>query len=488
MPDRSGSGVTELSRDEALSTVIDRGRARLRRRRRNLRAGSGLVGIALVAVLAVALLRSPSPTPVQVGNVPAGSITPPPASAFKSGQPQAQALVARVFSELRLPPGAVSTTATPPAALSFPGTFIGGSTLAGPTSIAVNQSVFWQVPGAPADAAAFVAGHLPRGVSGTTTSGPVQNRGSDEYEVHTTIVPTAGVADASLSAEAVPFGQGTMLRVDASAEWYPARTPGEEVTADDTVVVATEGPQGATTPSARVTVSDAATVNRLANLFNALPTMPAYAGPPGLCQEDLAPGKTPISYTLSFGPAGGGSPDIEVTATCPFLVVFSLGHSGQVQDAQLAETTAFEDAARALFPPLPGPSPVPPAVAAADAHALATAQLNSVVPPPGATAFTGTLPTLLQQAPITPGAVDLEHAWTVPGSPSDVLAFAQAHLPSGDRISGSEVYMQTVSAVYATLPSLPEGVQYLRLAYFVMAGPGNTTLLRVDAQVVPASP
>ncbi|MGH2719244.1 MAG: hypothetical protein ACRDJU_11770, partial [Actinomycetota bacterium] len=431
---------------------------------------------------ALVLLRSPSGTPVQVGNVPTGSITPPPPAAFASGQPQAQALVTRVLSELGLPPGAVSTTVTPPAALGFPGTFIGGS-----TPSAVNQSVFWQVPGAPASTVAFVAGHLPRGVSGTTTAGPVQNHGSDEYEVNTTIVPAAGVADASLSAEAVAFGGGTMLRVDAAAEWYPARTPGEEVTAGDSVVVATEAPQGATEPAATVTVSDAPIVDRLANLFNALPTLPA-SGRPSLCPGDLAPGKTLISYTLSFGPAGGRDPHIEMTATCPFVAVFRLGGSGQAQAATLAETTAFEDAAQALFSAPSGPSPVPPDVATADAQALATAQLSSVVLPSGATLFTGTLPTLLQQAPTTPGAVDLEHAWTVPGSPSSVLAFVQAHLPAGDVISGGEVYMQTVSASYATLPSLPTGVQYLRLAYFVMVGSGHTSLLRVDAQVVPASP
>jgi hypothetical protein len=121
----------------------------------------------------------------------------------------------------------------------------------------------------------------------------------------------------------------------------------------------------------------------------------------------------------------------------------------------------------------------------AAARSEAPALLAGVPLPPGATP-SPTDPTGMKaqlgfstDAPATPNLVDDHSWWTVPGSPTEVLAYIRAHMPASARrtLYGEE------EAAYEW-PSIPGVLDLRQLAVTVAPLPNGSTGLRADAEVV----
>jgi hypothetical protein len=152
-------------------------------------------------------------------------------------------------------------------------------------------------------------------------------------------------------------GGQAALRVDAQVTWVPAKPASEQVPAAAKVVTisATPGPiVGAKVP-APVTISNVATVRRIASLVDGLPVFP-----PGRysCPADLAK-----AVRMTFRASAGGPPLAVVTAGltgCQGVNVFVGGTpqpalaDGAALARQVLDTTGLRWTGYGGGPPMPG--------------------------------------------------------------------------------------------------------------------------------------
>jgi hypothetical protein len=148
----------------------------------------------------------------------------------------------------------------------------------GPGSVAdvVDQVSWWRVPGTPQAALAWEKAHLPHRftAAGTVSAGDPPARWTGYYS----LAPVAGVlASRELDVQAVSAGSGkTDLRVDAQVQWVPAKSPSEQVPSSVTAVTvsARTGPVAGAKAPTPVTITNQATVRKLASIVNGLALAP----------------------------------------------------------------------------------------------------------------------------------------------------------------------------------------------------------------------
>jgi len=196
-----------------------------------------------------------------------------------SPRQRAVADAARIMASFPRPPGAVR--AGPIASLIQPGTRPITPDLASVTR-------WWRVPGRPEEVLAWVGVHLPPGFApaGTgigTRSGTGTGTGSESWTGMFALPAVPGVlTQRELVVLAVRSGSQTAIRVDAQVVWLPARPGAERV--PPTAAVLTVTPVFGLNPDPRAerldrafTVTDPATVGRIAAVVNGLPRSPAGA-------------------------------------------------------------------------------------------------------------------------------------------------------------------------------------------------------------------
>jgi hypothetical protein len=255
---------------------------------RALRRGT-LAGSFVVALIA-ACSHPAGPPRLRVVN---GMVTgTPPAAAVQ--------LAHRLFERAILPPGARHTAPPRPGTVSLvPG---------GPfTRNIFDLRAFWRARGSVDATASFLKGHVPAGMDLSLTGGG----GREQSLVQELPHAGRGIFSAVLSWAIVPTGSATsLLRLDAQVVWLPARSAGEVVPRDTRAVVLTWNDSSPDSPTRSVpltlTVTDLATVTRLAAIFNELPTaLPA----PHNCPAYHAS----ITETAAFLAGRTGRPTITAT-------------------------------------------------------------------------------------------------------------------------------------------------------------------------------
>jgi hypothetical protein len=95
--------------------------------------------------------------------------------------------------------------------------------------------------------------------------------------------------------------------------------------------------------------------------------------------------------------------------------------------------------------------------------------------------------------PATPNLVDDHAWWLVPGAPAEVLAYVNAHLPSGSRVSstgwGNEgAHLTHVESETIEWPAIVGVLSTRELVVEVVRLPNGSTGLRADAEVVWVTP
>jgi hypothetical protein len=170
----------------------------------------------------------------------------------------------------------------------------------------VDKAEWWIAPGAPHSVLGWEARHLPHRFSatgGATSPGA----GFTTWTEIASLPDVPGVLDSrELMVTAVQDGDETAIRVDAQVTWLPARPASEQVPAAAKAVTVSMnlGPnQGGSRPPKPVTITDQATVRKLAALINGLASFP-----PG---EISCPADFGDSVVLTFR-AGPGAPALAV--------------------------------------------------------------------------------------------------------------------------------------------------------------------------------
>lgn len=228
------------------------------------------------------------------------------AAASTTPKSRAAADAASILQSFVPPKGASRLTAAPSAdngALKRPATAIASPDL-------VDDVSWWKVPGSPQTVLAWEKAHLPSsfrwsGSGSSFTVGHAPTSWSEQWS----LASVSGVLDErQLAVEAVNDGSGqTALRVDAQVDWVPAKLASERVPASARVVTiaASSGTVKEKTP-APVTITNAATVAKIASLVDGLPV-----SSPGerSCPLDL--GK---AVQMTFRATAKGSPLAVVTA------------------------------------------------------------------------------------------------------------------------------------------------------------------------------
>ena len=228
----------------------------------------------------------------QAGNRPG------PAAGSRAG---AQALATRLLSRLVLPPGArpVRLQVLPPSLRQPP---IGYGEL---NTAYVHRVFLLRQPMAAVQA--FLKGHLPAGMrslgSGQLTrSGGI---GMESVSFNPRSLP-AGIHSAELNTEVAPAaGGGSLVRADAAATWYPARSAAEHIDPAEyraaVVAITMFNPRRHTVTG---TVTSSRVIAWLAGLADGLHAAPDV---PMGCPALLA------SYRIEFVPASGRAPRVVVT-------------------------------------------------------------------------------------------------------------------------------------------------------------------------------
>lgn len=258
-----------------------------------------------------------------------------------------------ILSSFVPPPGAAKLTAAPSAGngiLRRPATVPGSPNV-------VDDVSWWRVPGTPQAVLAWEKAHLPSrfAPAGSGQSGAPAALWSDRYS----LPPVTGVlAQRDLAVQAVNAGGGqTAVRIDARVTWLPAKPASERVPAAAKVVTisATPGPVvGAKVPSP-VTITNAATVRRIASLVNGPPPFP-----PGKYSCPVELGR---AVQMTFRATPDGAPLAVVTADLTGCRGVRFVAGGKPQPA----LTGGPDVARAVLAAAGlhwtgySPAPTPPA-------------------------------------------------------------------------------------------------------------------------------
>lgn len=238
-----------------------------------------MTAVAACAALAVAGCAVPRQSPRQPTTHPAtvqerpGRVTA--ASPPASHQQRAAADTAAILASFVPPPGARRLSGAPAAdggALRQPFQTPGVFHL-------MEKASWWLAPGQPRQVLGWERAHLPRrfAYAGDTTYGSSGNftLWGDQFSLPA--VPGL-LVDRDLLVAVVSAGGGrTAIRVDAQVAWVPAKPADERVPSVARVVTVTVLPSNGPGGPARlqsVTISDAATVRRIAALVDSLPLAP----------------------------------------------------------------------------------------------------------------------------------------------------------------------------------------------------------------------
>jgi hypothetical protein len=271
------------------------------------RAWLGGVMVTAVAATAIVLLAGCGTRianlPARAGATPAATASARPgtgAGPAAGSRAGAQELATRLLSRLVLPPGArpVRLQELPPLLRQPP---IGYGEV---TTTYVHRVFVLRQPTTAVQA--FLKGHLPAGMRLLSSSQPTHSGGigMESVSFNPRSLP-AGIHSAELNTEVVPAaGGGSLMRADAAATWYPARSAGEHIDPTDyraaVVSVTMLNPRRHTVTG---TFANSRVIAGLAGLANGLHAAPDV---PMGCPAVLA------SYRIVFVPASGRAPRIAV--------------------------------------------------------------------------------------------------------------------------------------------------------------------------------
>jgi hypothetical protein len=263
-----------------------------------------VIGVTVAAGCAALAITACGTGHVASGGAGTPSSGKTPTTVSATPQQRASADATSILASFVPPPGAVRLSAAPAAAAGALRTAPGA---VGSSPDAVRDTSWWRVPGSPRSVLAWEKAHLPSRftMSGYGTSGPPQL-----WQENFTLPAVAGVLPVrGLMVNAVDAGGGqTALRVDAQVTWVPAKPASEQVPAAAKVVTISAAPGvvvGAKLPTP-VTISNAASVQRIASLVDGLPVFPPARYN---CPADLAKG-----VRMTFRASTGGPPLAVVTA------------------------------------------------------------------------------------------------------------------------------------------------------------------------------
>ena len=300
-------------------------------------------GVMVVAVTATAAMflagcgTRAAGTPARGGTTPAAASTRPgngsdPAAGSRAG---AQALASRLLSRLVLPPGArPMQMRVLPALLRQPQIRYDGTDTAD-----IHRLFLLRQPMAAVEA--FLVGHLPAGMR---RSGSGQLAGSGDTSMESVSFEPrslpAGILSAELATAVVPAaGGGSLVRADAAATWYPARSAGEHIDParyhSAVVSITMLNPRRHTVTG---TFTSRRVITRLARLANRLHAAPDLAWTN--CPAIMA------SYRITFVPASSAAPRVVVTPSGCLTAGVAVAGAAQ---PRLWNDTGLIDAAKRLL-------------------------------------------------------------------------------------------------------------------------------------------
>jgi hypothetical protein len=215
------------------------------------------------------------------GTATASAVASRPASpASATPRQRAVADAAAILASFAVPPGARRLSGAP----DLDGGLLAKPPLLPDTPNLVDDSSWWQAPGAPGTVLAWERAHLPRrfsAIGNSASSGP--GTAAQSYSFSLPAVP-AVLKSRQLLVKVVNSGSGqTALRVDAQVIWLPAKPATERIpsAARMVTIAAIPGLDATGRTPAPVTITSAAEVRRIASLIDSLPVFPpgAYSCP-----------------------------------------------------------------------------------------------------------------------------------------------------------------------------------------------------------------
>jgi hypothetical protein len=222
---------------------------------------------------------------------------------------RAEADAAAILRSFAVPPGGhrlVGPPNLPGGVLKTPVSYLGATW-------EVHVTDFWEAPGSPQALLAWEQGHL----TGRFTLGDA-DFGPPAWDRGFELAPDGALITRELDVEVASAGDGqTGIRVDAWVAWQPPRPAASQIpSAAGTVTIAESsdgGPTGSTASRlpAPVTITDPATVRRLATLVDGLPlsTIP----PDAPCPFSLRPF---LSLTFRARPGGPAVATVQTDQPC----------------------------------------------------------------------------------------------------------------------------------------------------------------------------
>jgi hypothetical protein len=239
-----------------------------------MRRSVPVILLAATAAVSLAACASGVSSPQNPQPGATGPAAQPSVTAGLTPQQRADADVKAILASFAVPPGAMKLTA-PPAST--------GETLANPAQTSVTPDIvdvhsFWEVPGNPATTLAWVGAHLPREFQRTVTISGKIGSVADLGDVFSLSQITGVLNQREMLVEVAGAGHGqTAIRVDAQDTWIPAKSPDAVVPAAAAVVTASMNygmNADGRKPPAPVTITDPATVAKVAALINGQPPFP----------------------------------------------------------------------------------------------------------------------------------------------------------------------------------------------------------------------
>jgi hypothetical protein len=283
-------------------------------------------GVMVAAVTATAAMflagcgTRAADTPARGGTTPAAARTRPgsgsdPAAGSRAG---AQALASRLLSRLVLPPRArPMRMRVLPALLRHPQIGYVGTDTAD-----IHRLFLLRQPMAAVQA--FLVGHLPAGMRrfGSSELAGSGDTSMESVSFEPRSLP-AGILSAELATVVVPApGGGSLVRADAAATWYPARSAGEHIDPARyhaaVVSITMLNPRRHTVAG---TFTSSRVITRLAGLANRLHAAPDEAWTS--CPAIMA------SYRITFVPASGRAPRVLLTPSRCLTVGVTVGGAAQ---------------------------------------------------------------------------------------------------------------------------------------------------------------
>jgi hypothetical protein len=230
-------------------------------------------GAALI-LAGCAVASPPGTAPPATGTAGRPAASPASSASLTPGE-RAQADAAAILAAFATPPGAKRLSG-PPASVKAA---LGRPFQAGSSPDIADKDSFWAVPSVPAAVLAWEEQHVPRRFTRTETFHGTDGGVAQSGDVFT-LPPIAGVLESrELLVEVADGGGGqAAIRVDAEVTWTPAKPAGAIVPAAVRVVTLSMD-YGANAngrkPPAPVTITDPATVGKVAVLVDHVPPMPS---------------------------------------------------------------------------------------------------------------------------------------------------------------------------------------------------------------------